>query len=340
MKMKATLPDHGVIVEAILEGFVQAACEIIAAGAVPPFPQQTPVRYAEESAGEEEWLLPNQVLQKGVGDCEDLCIWQAAGMRVTGQDPGASCHLVMTGAKKIHCLVILSDGRMSDPSAQLMARQKGASVGYTVSGDIVVTDHRKCAPNCGGKDPASQYMREHNTNTVTISPAAGDTTSVWAKYAKSVRDGIDKTLTESLGPAARGLANAAAVGDQVTDHFGKGKRTTSTEGMYQNPDTGVWTRERAGVDPLAEYGQTPQAPWGGGYGSGYGYGGDYGYGYDQGYGYNQLPQFQGYGGYGMDAPMLTYADLYGSWELPPMDELYTEQVPMDILDPDTWKDWL
>jgi hypothetical protein len=131
MRITASLPDHGAIVEAILEGFVQAACIIIQSGVVPPFPQMTGVKYRAESSGEENWLLPNQVMKAGVGDCEDLSVWLAAGYRVTGQDPYARCLLVMTGDHQLHCIVELQNGQQVDPSAQARAREQQYSVGAT-----------------------------------------------------------------------------------------------------------------------------------------------------------------------------------------------------------------
>lgn len=122
MQMNANLPDSPLILEAVLEGFVQAAAAEIAAGLVPPYPEP-PVRYVEESAGSEVWKLPHQVLADGQGDCEDLCFWEAAGMRVLGEDPTATVKLIKTGPKKLHAIVLRSDGSISDPSARLKALQ-------------------------------------------------------------------------------------------------------------------------------------------------------------------------------------------------------------------------
>ncbi len=363
MKVTATLPDHGTVVEAVLEGFVLAACEIIASGVVPPFPGQTGVRYAEESAGSEVWLLPNQVMAAGVGDCEDLCIWQAAGMRVTGEDPGARCILAMTGAKKLHCLVMLSDGRVSDPSLQAQQRQKAMS-SFGVSGGVTITDHRKPPSNqpppTGGPPPAAanpnptdttnspfsqltKWMRDNQNNPQVKHNDDGSTSVSFTDEAFLAAHGVPKGLNKTynpyqqhfddvLGPMAQGLAIAQSRGDVVSAHFGKGQRTDGPpEGYVQDPVTGQWYPPGAGVDPLAEMPMYPQAPWGGGYGSDYGYGGDYGYG-EGGYGggYNGMP---GYGpGYYQDAPMLTYMDLYGPEELMSTDGIFTEPRNVELLD--------
>jgi hypothetical protein len=360
MKISATLPDHGEVVEAVLEGFTLAACLIIESGVVPPFPQQTTVKYSEEPAGQESWLLPNQVMAAGVGDCEDLCIWEAAGMRVTGEDPGAKCVLAMTGKKKLHCLVMMSDGRVSDPSMQLSMRQKQLAMSnFSVGGGVTITDHRKPPssqpPPTGGPPPAqanpnptdtsnspfsqlTKWMKDNANNPQVKHNSDGSTSVSFTDEAFLQAHGVPKGLNTTynpyqdkfdaaLGPMAQGLANAAAVGDVVSAHFGQGQRTNAPpEGYVQDPVTGQWYPPGAGVDPLAEMPMYPQAPWGGGYGSDYGYGGDYGYGQFQG----------GYGGVGpgyyQDAPLLTYMDLYGASELMPDDRLYTEGRNIELLD--------
>jgi len=366
MRIQATLPDHGILVEYILEGFVLAAAEIIASGVVPPFPQQTGVRYSEESAGSEVWKLPNQVMRDNVGDCEDLCIWEAAGMRVTGQDPGARCILVMTGARKVHCLVMLTDGRMSDPSLQISKRQKALSLG----GGVTITDHRTGNTKTGrlgtdsGLPPAAaapgggtpyvnpyagltKWMKE-NPNSGKQNDDGSRTVSfsddVFLRehgYQGGLKGNPNKAQLDAyFGPRGEALAIAARNKETISKAFnqwGRGVRTDGPPaGWVQDPVTGQWQPGGAGVDPLAEYGQSPQAPWGGGYGGGYGYGGDYGYG-----GYGQSG-WGSYGGYYEDSPLLTYADLYG-WGDPAPD--YVEEAQVELLDdnPDNWfsmEEWL
>jgi hypothetical protein len=120
MKITATLPDHGAIVEAVLEGFVQAAMVMIQTGVVPPYPDAVPsVRYQDEPSGSEEWLLPNQVIEAGWGDCEDLVIWAAAGDRVTGTDPSSRAMLVKTGKGLLHCVVQHGDGAIEDVALRI-----------------------------------------------------------------------------------------------------------------------------------------------------------------------------------------------------------------------------
>ena len=110
MKMTCRLPDHAVVVEALLEGFVRACQVIIAAGLAPLDPRDSDVRYQLEPAGEEDWKLPQNCIRDGWGDCEDLAGWRAAGMRLSGADPGARVVVVKTAPGKLHALVQRSDG--------------------------------------------------------------------------------------------------------------------------------------------------------------------------------------------------------------------------------------
>jgi len=128
MRITATIPDHGALVMAIMEGFVQAAQLVVRAGVVPPFPTAVPgLKFIKESKGEENWLLPNQVLEAGGGDCEDLSFWEAAGLRETGADPQATVVLVQTGQHDLHAVVLMSDGSYRDPAQMLRAVQSTLS---------------------------------------------------------------------------------------------------------------------------------------------------------------------------------------------------------------------
>jgi len=146
MQVTSNLPDHGAIIEAVLEGYVQAAQVIIDAGLVPPSPSDAGVRYRPEPRGSENWLLPHQVMEAGSGDCEDLCIWTAAGLRSTGQDPAARCTLRMTGPSTVHCLVETGDGNLFDPSMQAVRERRAAmrfsASGFSVGDVLQIRDHR------------------------------------------------------------------------------------------------------------------------------------------------------------------------------------------------------
>ncbi len=119
VKITADIPDHAAAIELVLEGFVQCACLLIASGAVPPFPHNAGVRYQMEPPGAEDWALPHTVMGQTWGDCEDLAIWTAAGLRETGEDPGARVVVRRTGPGKLHAVVERSDGTIEDPSYDL-----------------------------------------------------------------------------------------------------------------------------------------------------------------------------------------------------------------------------
>jgi len=128
MKIYSKLPDHAELVNRVLDGFVQASQLLVEAGLVPPDPLDVPgIEYRMEPPGEEDWKLAVNVIRDGWGDCEDLAMWRAGGMRATGQDPGAKVVVVQTGEHKLQAVVQLSDGSLSDPSKDLWRRQRAGN---------------------------------------------------------------------------------------------------------------------------------------------------------------------------------------------------------------------
>lgn len=149
MKMTCNIPDHAKAVEALLEGFVRCCMVCIDAGLAPLDPMDTGVRYQLEPQGEEDWKLPQNVIRDGWGDCEDVAAWRAAGLRLSGEDDGARCVVMSTGPRKLHAVVLRSDGRIDDPSRDLYMRQRRASSmgGVKLSHDaqgrrVLTKDHR------------------------------------------------------------------------------------------------------------------------------------------------------------------------------------------------------
>lgn len=125
MKAELRLPDVPAVIEAALEGLVLANLVMMDAGLIPPFPHNAEVIYRLEPPGEEDWKLAHNVIGDGWGDCEDLAGWSAAGLRFTGQDPGATVALIRTGVNKLHAVVRLSNGEVWDPSRELLPRKAG-----------------------------------------------------------------------------------------------------------------------------------------------------------------------------------------------------------------------
>jgi len=124
VNISSNIPDHAAAVECILEGFVRVCQLLIESGAVPPDPTDVPeLRYQLEPVGSEDWKLSHNVMRDGWGDCEDLAMWRAAGLRATGEDEGARAVVVSTGEHKLHAVVLRSDGSIEDPSRELWERQ-------------------------------------------------------------------------------------------------------------------------------------------------------------------------------------------------------------------------
>jgi len=338
MNIAITCPDHGIVVEALLEGCVLAAQAIIDAGVVPPFPTDIPgLRFIPEQ-GTEKWLLPHQTMKAGGGDCEDLAIWTAGGYRATGLDPGARARVMQTGKSTLHCVVQLSDGTFEDPALVLRQRDKkrpGASAVLGAPHEVVVTDHR------GGSTPAAWANAPAAAANPNATPYAG------AALAKYMRDKGVKTLTvvptatafrktykvdEMFAPNAQRKALDSLVyelpSNPTSPEFGRAKAHGDGSDLlpYDDGQGGYYwgkasAADLAALDPYSgyglDYGQDP-------YGL-YGYGG-YPFGPQQSlydanaewqYAYlasqpayrNDDEGYEGYGSSAYDEPT-SYADLY------------------------------
>lgn len=170
----AVLPEHGAIIAAVLDGFVQAAQLEIESGVVPPFPTMVgSLRFVPEPPPSEQWLLPHQVIAAGGGDCEDYAIWTAAGYRATGRDPLAAPRLMQTGPQTLHCVVQRGDGTVEDPSADI--RRRGSKQPKTVGAQVTYRDHRTGAKTSSSSAPPA---------AATATPMQGNPALVaLAKYA-------------------------------------------------------------------------------------------------------------------------------------------------------------
>lgn len=78
------------------------------------------VRYQREGRGQESWATVPIVLQRGVGDCEDLSCWRAAELRLSGIDARAiALERPRRHGRLYHVVVRLPDGSIEDPSKRL-----------------------------------------------------------------------------------------------------------------------------------------------------------------------------------------------------------------------------
>jgi hypothetical protein len=113
------LPPNAAIIEAALEGLVRVNLVLMETGVIPPFPHETDVIYRLEPEGEEDWKHGSNAIRDGWADCEDLAAWCVAGLRFSGEDEAARCAILRTGPTNMHCVVLMSDGRIWDPSMDL-----------------------------------------------------------------------------------------------------------------------------------------------------------------------------------------------------------------------------
>lgn len=90
-----------------------------------PLLYQAGVHYQEEPPGQEDWQDIPTCIRMGIADCEDLCAWRAAELRVRF---GINAQPVFThrtrpdGGSLYHILVRLPDGQLEDPSRILGMR--------------------------------------------------------------------------------------------------------------------------------------------------------------------------------------------------------------------------
>lgn len=265
MRITASLPDHGAIVTAVMEGFVRAAQLEIEAGIVPPSPMLVAnIRFIDEPAGSEDWQLPHQVVKSGGGDCEDLAFWVAGGMRATGQDPGASCVLLQTGPNKLHCVVQTSDGQLIDPTLDIKARHKAYRTkvsGPSVGDGVRIIDHRSddLRKKAAQDNPNSidAWMYQHglrtfdSTKDVPVKQGVEYTQNMeaWLKQRGYVTPTVDSLVQRGVINPDKMVAYQAAKGKYGgADYASFGK---STQRLEWNDRAGAWqdAKTKQVVDP-------------------------------------------------------------------------------------------
>jgi hypothetical protein len=109
-------------IECLLEGLVRLDLSQLRRGLAPPI-YSSKVRYKREARGREDWQSAVAAMRSGGADCEDLAAWCAASYRLAGVNARAIVKQVAPGLK--HCLVLLPDGRIEDPSKRLGMKGKG-----------------------------------------------------------------------------------------------------------------------------------------------------------------------------------------------------------------------
>lgn len=136
----------------VLEGMVRAARRQMAAEPSRyPHIARAGVRYRVErrlpgGARREEWLLPAQLLLRGIGDCEDLAIYMAAWWRLRGVHASAVV-VPAEGGDGYHAIVRFADGRDYDPTLELIElERKGVSSMYDDYEDDYEGDYEEDMP--------------------------------------------------------------------------------------------------------------------------------------------------------------------------------------------------
>jgi hypothetical protein len=109
-------------IECLLEGLVRLDLSQLRRGLAPPI-YSSKVRYKREARGREDWQSARAANDAGTADCEDLAAWCAASYRLVGVNARAIVKQVGPGLK--HCLTLLPDGTIEDPSKRLGMKGKG-----------------------------------------------------------------------------------------------------------------------------------------------------------------------------------------------------------------------
>jgi hypothetical protein len=120
--------------EAALEATALAAEQSIRNGDVPGLMEAIArgVKWQPEPFTDgEHFDLPDQVMGRGWGDCDDLAPWLAGELRATGEDPDARPRVYKSGPDRWHVVVQTSDGQILDPSKWAgMGAKKSQVSGY------------------------------------------------------------------------------------------------------------------------------------------------------------------------------------------------------------------
>lgn len=122
MRIRLAVPDAAIkpdVLDAALEAVTRTNERLIDEGHVPLADEAIAkgVKWKPEPPGDEHFDHAMTVVKRGWGDCDDLAPYQAASLRVTGEDPGARAFVKKTGPGRWHAMVERSDGSIEDPSA-------------------------------------------------------------------------------------------------------------------------------------------------------------------------------------------------------------------------------
>lgn len=143
MRLNVAIPEAHVsapVLDAALEATTRLNESMLKSGQVPTFDVALGrgVKWRPEPFSEEHFDHAAEVMKRGWGDCDDLAPFQAASLRHTGEDPGATAIARRSGPKRWHAIVQRSDGRLEDPSkAAGMGRGVNGVEEYGVNGAVL-----------------------------------------------------------------------------------------------------------------------------------------------------------------------------------------------------------
>lgn len=175
MRIRLAVPDElndqdrKAALDAALESVTRTNTGLIRSGVVPPAAGQIKtgrVVWRPEPPGDEHFDLPQTVLARGWGDCDDLAPWHAASLRASGADPGARAIVKKSGDKRWHAVTQRSDGSIEDASAHAGMHEYQRAHGVSGVGESFAlvgsagaihqpmsADGRMCLAVCPSRDP-------------------------------------------------------------------------------------------------------------------------------------------------------------------------------------------
>ena len=150
MRINVAVPEAHVdapVLDAALEATTRLNESMLARNEVPTFTKGLShgVKWKPEPAGAEHFDHAGTVLARKWGDCDDLAPWQAASLRHTGEDPGATAVAKRSGPKRWHAVVQRSDGAIDDPS-----RRAGMGSHAGIIGAVLPLMHSPSSSVVGG----------------------------------------------------------------------------------------------------------------------------------------------------------------------------------------------
>lgn len=135
MRINVAIPEAQVqkpILDAALESVTRLNESLLSEGKVPTFEEarkKFDIRWKPEPPGDEHFDHAGTVIKRRWGDCDDLAPYQAASLRVTGEDPDATAIVYKSGPKRWHAVVQRGDGSIDDPSKRAGMGQPAQLIG-------------------------------------------------------------------------------------------------------------------------------------------------------------------------------------------------------------------